>query len=228
MPLVNPSEILDALREFTARERVDLLPFAPDPGPLSAYPPVARYLFDLKNGSKPESAAGDLFTVLSEVRARYLGNPRRHAALDDALALRAKVRADFVEHFQGANVRGAPAGFALHSWPCWFDAAGNSKVGQASSLSPSSDSQAETGRMPVLPCSGFDGIIGNPKVGQASSLFPASDSQPETGRMPVLPCSGLGGIIGNPRGQGFKPFRKEFTAGKHDRTTAGIGSLQLC
>jgi len=61
---VNPSEILDALRELTARERVDFLPLAPEPRPLSVYPPISKYLLDLKNGSKPETAAEDLFTAL--------------------------------------------------------------------------------------------------------------------------------------------------------------------
>jgi hypothetical protein len=63
---VNPTEILDALREFTSRNRVDFLPLAPDPRPLSPYAPIQKYLLDLKNGSKPETAAEDLFTALCE------------------------------------------------------------------------------------------------------------------------------------------------------------------
>ena len=61
---MNYTEILEALREFTSRECVDFLPLAPDPRPLSAYQPICKYLLDLKNGSKPESAAEDLFTAL--------------------------------------------------------------------------------------------------------------------------------------------------------------------
>lgn len=57
-------EILDALREFTARERVDFLPLTPDPPPLSPYAPITKYVLDLKNGAKPETAAEDLFTAL--------------------------------------------------------------------------------------------------------------------------------------------------------------------
>lgn len=59
---MNYTEILDALREFTSRDRVDFLPLAPDP--LSRYAPIAKYVLDLKNGAKPESAAEDLFTAL--------------------------------------------------------------------------------------------------------------------------------------------------------------------
>jgi hypothetical protein len=61
---MNYTEILEALREFTSRERVDFLPLAPDPAPLSPYAPIEKYVLDLKNGAKPESAAEDLFTAL--------------------------------------------------------------------------------------------------------------------------------------------------------------------
>jgi hypothetical protein len=96
---------------------------------------------------------------LSELRARYIANPMLHEALDEALELRKKVRANFVEHFQTENLPCEPGGFALHFWPCWFNA-----VGQASRLSPSSkkSENLETGATPVLRCAGFDGIIGNP------------------------------------------------------------------
>jgi hypothetical protein len=57
---MNHTEILAALCELTARERVDFLPLAPDSRPLSDYPPITKYLLDLKNGAKPESAAEDL------------------------------------------------------------------------------------------------------------------------------------------------------------------------
>jgi hypothetical protein len=101
---------------------------------------------------------------LSELRARYIENPMKHEPLDEALALRKKVRADFVEHFQNENLPCEPGGFALHFWPCWFDADGKPRVGQAPRLSPaSSDSnKSETGARPAIRTAGFDGIIGNP------------------------------------------------------------------
>jgi hypothetical protein len=76
---------------------------------------------------------------LSELRTRYIENPMLHAPLDEALELRKKVRADFLEHFQGENLPCEPGGFALHFWPCWFSGDG------------------KTAKTP-----GFDGIIGNP------------------------------------------------------------------
>jgi hypothetical protein len=76
---------------------------------------------------------------LSELRARYIANPTNHAPLDEALALRARIRANFIEHFQKENLPCEPAGFALHFWPCWFSADGNAAINP-----------------------GFDGIIGNP------------------------------------------------------------------
>jgi hypothetical protein len=76
---------------------------------------------------------------LSELRARYIENPMKHEALDEALALRNKVRANLVEHFQTENLPCEPGGFALHFWRCWFSSDGK---------------QSHT--------PGFDGIIGNP------------------------------------------------------------------
>ncbi|HXB58420.1 MAG TPA: N-6 DNA methylase, partial [Candidatus Acidoferrales bacterium] len=76
---------------------------------------------------------------LSELRARYIENPMKHEALDEALALRKKIRADLIEHFQGENLPCEPGGFALHFWSCWFTPEGR----------------------PVK-TSGFDGVIGNP------------------------------------------------------------------
>ena len=61
---MNYAEILDALREFVARERIELLPLAPDAKPVSAYAPIQKYVLDLKNSAKPETAAEDLFTAL--------------------------------------------------------------------------------------------------------------------------------------------------------------------
>ena len=76
---------------------------------------------------------------LSDFRARYTENPMRHEALDEALALRHKVRANFLEHFQSENLPSPPAGFALHFWPCWFTPEGLPRENP-----------------------GFDGIVGNP------------------------------------------------------------------
>ena len=61
---VNYTEILEALRELIARERIEFLPLAPDAQPISPYAPIQKYVLDLKNGAKPESAAEDLFTAL--------------------------------------------------------------------------------------------------------------------------------------------------------------------
>ncbi len=61
---MKPDEILQALRDFTERERIEFLPLAPDAKPVSGYAPIAKYVLDLKNGAKPESAAEDLFTAL--------------------------------------------------------------------------------------------------------------------------------------------------------------------
>jgi len=60
---VTYSEILEALRDLTAREQIDLLPLAADPKPISPYAPICKYIHDLKH-SKPESAAEDLFSAL--------------------------------------------------------------------------------------------------------------------------------------------------------------------
>jgi hypothetical protein len=61
---VNYTDILDALRELIARERIEFLPLAPDAKPISPYAPIQKYVLDLKNGAKPETAAEDLFTAL--------------------------------------------------------------------------------------------------------------------------------------------------------------------
>jgi hypothetical protein len=58
------TEILNALREFTSRERIEFLPLAPDSRPVSNYAPIQKYVLDLKNAVKPETAAEDLFTAL--------------------------------------------------------------------------------------------------------------------------------------------------------------------
>jgi hypothetical protein len=119
---------------------------------------------------------------LSELRARYIENPMKHEALDEALALRKKVRADFVEHFQAENLPCEPGGFALHFWPCWFNADGSARSsGRAGSPLP-----ADGGK------SNFDR--------RARSDAPYQNT------------AGFDGIIGNPPWEGFKPFRKEFAA----------------
>ena len=124
---------------------------------------------------------------LSELRARYIKNPMLHEALDEALELRKKVRANFVEHFQTENLPCEPGGFALHFWPCWFEADGKPKVGQASRLSSERASVSKEKQIP-----------------------PASP--PGAGETPALLYAGFDGIIGNPPWEGFKPFRKEFAA----------------
>jgi hypothetical protein len=61
---VKPDDILIALQDLTERERIEFLPLAPDMRKPSSYAPIEKYLLDLKNGAKPESAAEDLFTAL--------------------------------------------------------------------------------------------------------------------------------------------------------------------
>ena len=93
---------------------------------------------------------------LSDLRALYIANPMKHEPLEEALALRKKVRADLVEHFQGENLPCEPAGFVLHFWPCWFTPDGRAKD-VASGLRPDHRATGAT-----LQPGGFDGIIGNP------------------------------------------------------------------
>ena len=61
---MKPDDILIALQNLTDCERVEFLPLAPDLRKPSPYAPIEKYLLDLKNGAKPESAAEDLFTAL--------------------------------------------------------------------------------------------------------------------------------------------------------------------
>src|SRR5207247_10641930 len=61
---------------------------------------------------------------LAALRARYSENPMQHEPLDEALALRNKVRANFIEQFQNENLPCEPGAFALHFWPCWFSTHG--------------------------------------------------------------------------------------------------------
>ncbi len=68
---MNYTEILDALRQFTSRERIDFLPQAPEASPISDYTPIEKYVLDLKNVVKPETAAEDLFTALCKDVLRF-------------------------------------------------------------------------------------------------------------------------------------------------------------
>lgn len=61
---MNADNILNSLKQFTDRERIEFLPLAPDSKPVSEYLPIHKYALDLKNGAKPETAAEDLFTAL--------------------------------------------------------------------------------------------------------------------------------------------------------------------
>jgi N-6 DNA Methylase len=61
---LKPDDILIALKNFTNCERIEFLPLTPEARRTSSYAPIEKYLLDLKNGTKPESAAEDLFTAL--------------------------------------------------------------------------------------------------------------------------------------------------------------------
>jgi hypothetical protein len=122
---------------------------------------------------------------LSELRAAYIQNPMRHESLDEALALRKQVRANFIEHFQGENLPCEPGGFALHFWPCWFAADGSAKSCR------SRGDEAQTSSPPKT------------SAKKSQSLLTSA---------PTEMTSGFDGIIGNPPWEGFKPFRKEFAA----------------
>ena len=54
---MNYADILDALRELVARERIEFLSLAPDAKGLSSYAPIQKYVLDLKNSAKPETSA---------------------------------------------------------------------------------------------------------------------------------------------------------------------------
>jgi hypothetical protein len=97
---------------------------------------------------------------LCELRARYIENPMKHEPLDEALALREKVRVDLIEHFQGENLPCVPACFALHFWPCWFKEDGSLK-GSTRAPRVASGAPPDAVAAPIN-SAGFDGIIGNP------------------------------------------------------------------
>ncbi len=78
---MKPDDILAALKDLTARERIEFLPVAAVPVSLSLYPPIGKYLLDLKNGSKPETAAEDLFSALCKDLLGFL--PTRQVGLTE-------------------------------------------------------------------------------------------------------------------------------------------------
>jgi hypothetical protein len=82
MPSANYAEVLDALREFTARERINFLPAALASVPISPYAPIAKYVLDLKNGAKPESAAEDLFTAVCKDGKHFQSKRRWVGSVD--------------------------------------------------------------------------------------------------------------------------------------------------
>ena len=82
---------------------------------------------------------------LSEFRARYIDKPMQHEPLEEALALRNRVRADLIEHFQAENLPCEPACFALHFWPCWFTPDGKPKS-CSGGVSPPEDSTEKSQR----------------------------------------------------------------------------------
>jgi hypothetical protein len=128
---------------------------------------------------------------LSELRAAYIQNPMRHESLDEALKLREKVRANFVEHFQGENLPCEPGGLALHFWPCWFEADGKPKqVGSSRCDDPARAERAE--------------------VASLDATRTPQRGVPTNGGRAQAP--GFDGIIGNPPWEGFKPIAKEFVA----------------
>ncbi len=61
---MNAAEILNTLRELTARKEIEFLPFAKDLEKLPRWQPAARYIQVLSEGTKPETASEDLFTAL--------------------------------------------------------------------------------------------------------------------------------------------------------------------
>jgi hypothetical protein len=56
--------ILQALNALTDAREIQLVPLLEKNTPFSAYEPINKYILDLKNGSKPESAVEDLFRSL--------------------------------------------------------------------------------------------------------------------------------------------------------------------
>jgi hypothetical protein len=65
---VNYNEILNALRDFTSRERIEFRPLAPAERTVSDYAPIRKYVLDLKNEAKPETAANFTPTAAGPAR----------------------------------------------------------------------------------------------------------------------------------------------------------------
>lgn len=61
---MSPDEILQQLRLLTEQKRIEELPLATGVTPLPAYGPARRYVEDLRDGTKPETAAEGLFVSL--------------------------------------------------------------------------------------------------------------------------------------------------------------------
>ncbi|MGH7953721.1 MAG: hypothetical protein ACREFE_17630, partial [Limisphaerales bacterium] len=61
---MNAAEILKILSELTERKEVDFLLLAKEFEKLPAWQPAAKYLQDLRDGSKPETASENLFIAL--------------------------------------------------------------------------------------------------------------------------------------------------------------------
>lgn len=62
-PMDKPA-IIQALRTLVAQREIQDLPLLPKPAGVAEYEPITKYLRDLKQTSKPESAAEDLFRSL--------------------------------------------------------------------------------------------------------------------------------------------------------------------
>ncbi|MGD1019530.1 MAG: hypothetical protein ABSA12_09445 [Verrucomicrobiia bacterium] len=61
---MDKAAILKALCDLTSLRDIQLMPLLEKDSRLSAYEPINKYVLDLKNGSKPESAVEDLFRSL--------------------------------------------------------------------------------------------------------------------------------------------------------------------
>src|SRR2546425_39057 len=62
---MDKSAILQALCELTKSREIQLMLLLEKKSRFSAYEPINKYILDLKNGSKPESAVEDLFRTLT-------------------------------------------------------------------------------------------------------------------------------------------------------------------
>ena len=129
---------------------------------------------------------------LAELRAAYIENPMRHEALDEALALRGKLRINLLEQFATENLPCEPGGLALQFWPCWFKADGTARPFMVTSTT---SALLETPEKPTGKRARKTGVPNTPAP------------------VPTETAAGFDGIIGNPPWEGFKPIRKEFAAG---------------